>query len=149
MSTWHYFHPSPPSLFVFDCYASLSHSPSLPSVYTCMCDKGLPPSLCHLFPSCYLSVSSSLIPPSASLTTMCTLSLSAFLYLCETKVLSGHFVGEDFVCVCLHACVYLSICVCVCVVEEAVCVCRCGSQRYQISLSRQMHQLKYVCQCGC
>lgn len=41
------------------------------------------------------------------------ITLSAFLYLCETKVLSGHFVGEDFVCVCLPACVYLSICVCV------------------------------------
>lgn len=69
-----------------------------------------------------------------SLSTMCTLSVS--LSVCESKVLSGHFVSE--ISLSVHpSCLSLS--------ERKLCV----SQRYQISPSRQTHQLKYVCRCSC
>ncbi len=107
------------------------------------------PPLSIFFPS-YLSVSSSLIPCLSSFLSLLlsftmmytlsrSLSLSLSLSVCEAKVLSGHFVSQILLCVCLHpymcvsmhihasifvcgSCVYVCMCVCACV---CVCVCVC------------------------
>lgn len=87
------------------------------------------------FPSCYLSVSSSLIPCLSSFLSSCLLLWCVHYYLC-VFVRQRSSVAILWVSFCLHTCPYS-------------CVYSRRGSWYQISLSRQMHQLKYVCQCSC
>lgn len=111
-----------------------------------MYDTSLPPPLA-VFLSSHFCRSSLLLSFCLFLPNSLTLSLVIFCHIikvslsrrfsfCESKVLSAHFVGQ-ILYASIHAC------------GRGSWMQACGSPRYQITLPRQMHQLKYAHQCSC